>query len=51
MKTWKVKIEYESKTLEVLFEATSYAEAYIKAEIKYPGCLVKSVSEVRKPTK
>jgi hypothetical protein len=48
MKNWKVKIEYESKTMEVVFEATSYAEAYIKAEIHYPGCVVKSISEVKK---
>lgn len=51
MKNWKVRIEYENKTLEVLFKATSYAEAYMAAEIKYPGCIVKSVSEIRETKK
>jgi hypothetical protein len=48
MKNWKVKIEYQSKTIEVVITATSYAEAYIKAEINYPGCVVKSISELKK---
>lgn len=47
MKSWKVKIEYESKTSIVIIKAGTYAEAYIKAEIQYPGCVVKSVSEER----
>lgn len=48
MKNWNVKIEYNNKTIEVLLEAKTYSEAYIAAEINYPGCVVKSVSEVRK---
>jgi hypothetical protein len=51
MKNWKVKIEHTNKTLEVRVKATSYAEAYITAELKYPGCVVKSVSEIRETTK
>jgi hypothetical protein len=47
MKNWKVKIEYENKTQDVTIKATTYSEAYIKAEIDYPGCVVKSVSEIR----
>jgi hypothetical protein len=51
MKNWKVKIEYKNKTLEIVLKATSYAEAYIAAEIKHPGCVVKSVSEIREAKK
>ena len=47
MKNWKVIIEHKNKTLEVIIEAKTYSEAYIKAEIKYLGCVVKSVSEIR----
>jgi len=48
MKNWKIKIEYNNKTIEILIEARTYSDAYISAEIKYPGCVVKSVSEIRK---
>lgn len=51
MKNWKVKIEYKNKTIDVVIEAQTYSDAYIKAEIKYPGCVVKSVSEIRKNKK
>lgn len=51
MKNWKIRIEYENKTLEVVLYATSYPEAYIAAEIKYPGCIVQSVSEIRETNK
>jgi hypothetical protein len=47
MKRWKVIIELQNKTLEVLTEAKTYSEAYINVEIQYPGCKIKSVSEVR----
>jgi len=48
MKKWKVIIEFEKGTLEILLEAAFYSEAYIEAEKKYPGCVVKSITEVRK---
>jgi len=47
MKNWKVTIEHKNKTLEVTIEAKTYSEAYIKTEIKYFGCVIKSVSEIR----
>jgi hypothetical protein len=47
MKNWKVTIEYKNKTIEVIIEAKTYSEAYIKTEIKYFGCVIKSVSEIR----
>jgi hypothetical protein len=48
MKNWKVKIEYKNKTMEIILQANTYSEAYIAAEMKYAGCVVKSVSEIRK---
>jgi hypothetical protein len=48
MKHWKVIIELENKTQEIFVEGKSYSDAYVKAEIKYPGCKIKSVSEIRK---
>jgi hypothetical protein len=48
MKSWKVTIEYKNKTMEIVVSGASYAEAYINAELRYPGCVVKSVSEIRK---
>jgi hypothetical protein len=47
MKRWKVIIELENKTQEVIIKGTSYSDAYVSAEIKYPGCRIKSVSEIR----
>jgi hypothetical protein len=47
MKKWKVTIELEGKVLEVITEAKFYSEAYISTELKYPGCIIKSVSEIR----
>jgi hypothetical protein len=47
MKRWKVIIELQNKTQEVIIEGSSYSDAYVKAEIKYPDCKIKSVSEIR----
>jgi hypothetical protein len=47
MKNWKIVIEYKGKTLSIELEARSYADAYIEVELKYPGCVIKSISEVR----
>jgi hypothetical protein len=47
MKSWKVIIEYKNQILEVRTEAKLYSEVYIKIGIKYPGCVVKSISEIR----
>jgi len=47
MKNWKVVIEYQNKTIDAIIMAKTYSEAYIKAGTDYPGCVIKSVSEVR----
>ena len=47
MKIWKVIIEYEGKVLEIKIEAQYYSDAYVNAEIKYPGCIVKSISQIK----
>jgi len=47
MKTWKVIIEYKNKVMEVRTEAKLYSEVYIEIGNKYPGCIIKSISEVR----
>lgn len=46
MKKWKVIIEYQSKILELTIEAKYYSDAYVDVEKKYPGCIVKSISEI-----
>jgi hypothetical protein len=48
MRNWKVTIEYKNRIMEVIIQANAYPEAYIAAELKYPGCVVKGVSEIRK---
>jgi len=48
MKSWKVLIEHKNKFIEIDIQADSYADAYIKTELEYPGCKVKSITEVRK---
>jgi hypothetical protein len=47
MRNWKIMIELNGKKMEIFTKATSYAEAFIYAEIHYPGCVVKSISEIR----
>lgn len=47
MKNWKVVINYQNKTLTIELEARSYADAYIEMELRYPGCTIKSISEIR----
>lgn len=47
MKNWKVIIEYEGNTLEITTQAKYYSDAYVYAEINYPGCIVVSITEIR----
>ena len=47
MKNWKVTIEHAGKTVSVIIEASSYADAYVKIETAYQGCIVKSITEMR----
>jgi hypothetical protein len=47
MKNWKVTIEYAGKIMSVMIEASSYADAYVKIETAYQGCVVKSITEIR----
>jgi hypothetical protein len=46
MKNWKVVIEYEGNTLELFVEGKFYSDAYVYAEINYPGCTVVSIKEI-----
>ncbi|MGQ0827657.1 MAG: hypothetical protein ACT4ON_04610 [Bacteroidota bacterium] len=46
MKDWKVKIEHKKKVMTISIKASSYADAYIKTGVKYPGCIVKSISDM-----
>lgn len=47
MRKWKVIIEHEGYLLELIIEAKYYSDAYIDAEKKHPGCIVKSIFEIR----
>jgi hypothetical protein len=47
MKKWKVTLEYNGRTIYITLKASSYADAYIKSELEYPGCVIKSISELR----
>lgn len=47
MKSWKVIIEFENKVLEIIIKAKYYSDAYVKAEKKYPKCIVKNISEIK----
>lgn len=47
MKNWKVIIDHEGKRLEVTMEAANYPDAYVNIEIKYPGCQIISITEIR----
>jgi hypothetical protein len=47
IKRWKIIIEYKGEILEITTEAKYYSDAYIYAEMNYPGCTVRSVVEIR----
>lgn len=47
MKNWKIIIDCEGKTIEITVEAKYYSDAYVSAEVKYPGCTVLSITEIR----
>jgi hypothetical protein len=46
MKKWNIIIEYLGRELEIKIEANYYSDAYVKAELKYPGCRILSISEI-----
>lgn len=46
MRSWKVIINYEGKSLAIIVETKYYSDPYDKAEKEYPGCTVKNVSEI-----
>jgi hypothetical protein len=46
MRTCKVFFEYEGKVSEEIVETVYYSESYIIIEKKYPGCIVKNISEI-----
>jgi hypothetical protein len=39
-----VLIEYREKIMEMIIEARTYSEAYIKTEQEYPGCKIRSIT-------
>jgi hypothetical protein len=43
MKDWKVTLLNNGKTLELVVQAQSYSDAYIKTELLYPDCMIKSI--------
>lgn len=47
MRSWKVIIECNDKKIEIIVKAPYYSDAYKEAEKKYPGCIVKNVSEIK----
>ncbi len=47
MKKWKVIIEYEDKVVEIIMETKYYSDAYVNAVTNYPGCKVKSITEIK----
>lgn len=51
MKFWQVILKYNDITLRIKIEADSFSAAFIKAEEMYPGCIIKSVSEIRSSPK
>jgi hypothetical protein len=34
----------------VILQASFYSDAYVSAELKYPGCTIKSIVELREQT-
>lgn len=46
MSTWKIILEYNFQTIELIVNASSFSEAYMEAEKKYPGCKVASVKQI-----
>jgi len=48
MKNWRIKLEYQNRAVDIVIEAKTYSEAYINSSEKYPGCVIKSISEIRK---
>jgi hypothetical protein len=50
MKNWKVIIEHKGRVVEIKIEARYYSDAYLEASKKYPGCVVKSISQIRDTT-
>jgi hypothetical protein len=47
MKRWKIIIEYKGNTMEIIVDAKFYSDAYLEAERKFPGCIIKSILEIR----
>lgn len=47
MKHWKVIIDHENVRMTITIEAQSYPDAYVKTGLKYPGCTIVSISEIR----
>jgi hypothetical protein len=50
MKNWKVTILYQGTESDVTLQAPYYSDAFVGAELKYPGCQVKCIVEIRNNT-
>ncbi len=48
MKNWKVVLECKGDVIEETVAAQYYSDAYFIVEKKYPGCIVKSITEIKK---
>jgi hypothetical protein len=46
MKNWTAIINYLGNILEVRIRARSYENVYRRLEKMYPGCLIKSITEI-----
>ena len=44
---WEIIIRYEGKSLTTTIEAIYQYDAYIELQKKYPGCIIKKISEVK----
>jgi hypothetical protein len=49
MKTryWEIIIRYEGKSITTTIDSVYQYDAYIELQKKYPGCIVKKISEIK----
>jgi hypothetical protein len=51
MNTWKITLQHDGKTIELMVTAFSYSDAYIKAEQEYPGCRIVHIKKYENENK
>lgn len=47
MRVWEFKIKHEGNLLNIRIEAKYYYDACLETQKKYPGCVIKNISEIR----